>query len=344
MSLSDVHNPKAAADLIARFRKRFSAKVCMAPTSDHEPPIVSAHTLSIESMLRSIAVDGHVYAPGAARQMSADAFPIEVQRKGLRDVSVFNGFCSKHDRELFACLDTEPFRFSRQQLFMLAYRAAARECYLKRKQAESLPTPEEYAAIHGIGEELRLAEAALIFQAASLRGAEEVEALKATLDSHLVVKAWDRLVTHAVLFPKSPSILATAAFQPFFDMNGVQLQEFDNLEAEMSQIFISIIPVETGAAAIFSWLDTANAAPGKFFQSVLQGPNLTAAVMHAAIDNTENVALAPIWYESLSQTQRDYIFSRMMLFEASMTYSEAKRPDTSAPYLDDWGTGSVAAF
>lgn len=344
MSLSDIHNPKAAAELIANFRKRFSTKICMAPMSDHEMPIVSAHTLSVESMLRKIAVDGHVYTFGQAKRIAKDTFPIEVQRKGIRDVSVFNGFCSKHDRELFACLETEPFRFTRQQLFMLAYRATARECYLKRKQAESLPTAEEYAAIHGITDALRLSDEALIFRAASLRGAEEAEALKSSLDTLLVRQGWDRVVSHAILFPSTPTVLATAAFQPFFDMDGTQLQDFEDLEAEMSQIMLSLIPTETGGAAIFSWLDTANAAPRRFFESVLRGRDKTSAVLHAVLDNTENVAYAPIWYEQLTEDQQQYIFSRMINFELSVSYSDKKRPDDTAPILTNWGDAICVPF
>jgi len=344
MSLSDVHNPRAAAELIERFRKRFSAKVCMAPHVDHDGPIVSAHTLSVEVMLRKISVDSHVYAAGLAKRIARDAFPIEMQKRGLRDVSVFNGFCQKHDRELFACLETEPFRFARKQTFMLAYRATTRECYLKRKQYESLPTPEEYGAIHGIEEKLRLSDEALVFQAASLRGAEEAEALKTSLDQHLVRQAWDRVVTRAIIFSRSPSVLATAAFQPFFDMNGVQLQDFENLEAEMSQICMSLIPLEAGGAAIFSWLDSANTAPQRFFESVAQGASLTSAVIHTVFDNTENFALNPAWCEALSDDKKAYLFSRMMLFTSSITYSDQKRPDESAPELDDWGPSIVAAF
>lgn len=327
MSLSDIHNPKAAAELIANFRKRFSTKTCMAPMSDHEMPIVAAHTLSVESMLRKIAVDGHVYTFGQPKRIAKDTFPIEVQRKGIRDVSVFNGLCSKHDRELFSCLETEPFAFTRQQLFMLAYRATARECYLKRKQAESLPTAEEYATIHGITDAVRLSDEALIFQAACLRGAEEVEALKVSLDKLLIQKGWDRLVSYAILFSSTPTVLATAAFQPFVDMDGTQLQDFEDLEADMSQIMLSLIPTDTGGAAIFSWLDTANAAPRRFLESILRGQDKTSAVLHAVLDNTENVAYAPVWYEQLTQDQRQYIFSRMINFELSVAYSAKQRPD-----------------
>lgn len=344
MSLSDLHNPKAAAEFIERFRKRFNTKVCMAPMSDHEPSIVSAHTLSVESMLRVIAVDGHVYAPGQSKRIAKDAFPIEIQRKGIRDVSVFNGFCSRHDRELFMCLDTDLFRFTRQQLFMLAYRATARECYLKRKEAESFPTAQEYATIHGIARDLQLSDEALIYRAGLLRGAEDIESLKSALDTLLLQQEWDRLVSYAILFTNTPTVLATTSFQPFFDMDGQKLQDFENLENDMSHIMLSLIPTNTGGAAIFSWLDTANVAPRKFYDSILRGRDKTSTVLHAVLDNTENVAFAPTWYESLSKTQRDYLLNRILLFEQSVSYSDLQRPDDAAPFLVNWGESIDVAF
>lgn len=344
MSLSDLPNPKAAAELIEKFRKRFSSKVCMAPHPDHEGSIISAHTLSVEAMLRKIAVDGHVYVAAQAKRFARDTFPIEMQKKGLRDVTVFNGFCQKHDRELFACLELEPFRFQRQQSFMLAYRAVARECYLKRKQYESLPSPDDYAAIHRIDAQLQFSEAALVFQAASLAGAEDAEDLKSSFDKHLLAKGWDRVVTRAILFPTTPTTLAAASFQPFIDMNGKQLQDFEDLEADMSQICMSVIPTETGGAAIFSWLDSSNAAPQRFFDSVVNAADLTSSVLHAIFDNTENFAVSPSWYETLKDDEKKYIFSRILLFAQNTTYADSPRPDRNAPKLADWGAAVVAAF
>ena len=344
MSLGSLHNPKAAADLIADFRRRFSAKVCMAPQTDHAGGTVAAHTMSLEAVLRRISVDGHVYAPSFKGGFSPDEHPIQVKRLGLRDVSVFNGFCAKHDAALFSCLENEAFVFSRQQLFMLAYRAAARECYLKRKQCEALPDPEQVRAIHGIAEELEYTEEILVHQAASLRGAEECETFKAKLDGYLVSKSWSRFVTHAILFPKPISVAACFVFQPFHDMNGHQLQDYENLEAEMSQLAISLLPLEHGGAAIFSWLDSANSAPRRFFESVLQTNDLTSSVIHAALDNSENFALSPGWYENLPQATRDYLFSRIAVLEASIAYSQASRPERAAPHLGDWGQGNAVQF
>lgn len=344
MSLSDLSNPKATAALIEKLRRRFSAKVCMAPHSDHDGPVISAHTLSVEAMLRKVAVDSHVYVSVKAKRIARDTFPIEIQRKGLRDVTVFNGFCQKHDRELFACLELEPFRFQRQQCFMLGYRAVARECYLKRKQYESLPSPDDYAAIHGVEEKLQYSDDALLFQAAMLSGAEDAEELKATFDKHLLAQAWDRVVTRAILFPTTPTVLAAAAFQPFVDMDGNQLQDFENLEAEMSQICMSVIPTETGGAAVFSWLDSSNSAPQRFFDSVANVPDLSASVLHAIFDNTENFAINPGWYDTLRADEKSYLFSRIMLFTQNTSYASGARPDQKGPKLANWGAGVVAAF
>ena len=316
----------------------------MAPHPDHAGGTVAAHTMSLEAVLRRLSTDGHVYAPNFNGRFSPDEHPIQIKRIGLRNVSVFNGFCAKHDAALFSCLENEVFCFSRKQLFMLAYRAAARECYLKRKQCESLPDLEHIQAIHGITAPLTYTDEILIHQAASLRGAEECEALKAKLDGYLVNSIWDRFVTHAVLFPKQPSIAACFVFQPFHDMNGRQLQDYENLEAEMSQLAISLLPLEQGGAAIFSWLDSANSAPRRFFESVLDTDNLTSSVIHVALDNSENFALSPTWYESLPQSTRDYLFSRIGILEASITYSQKHRPELSAPILDEWGQGSVVQF
>lgn len=172
MSLGNLPDPKAAAELIDAFRRKFNAKVCMAPFTDHEGQIVSAHTLSVEAVLRKLAKDSHVYAARHAKSFSysASEHPINITKLGIRDVSVFNGFCAKHDAQLFSCIENEPFTFQPQQNFMLCYRAAALECYLKRRQYEFLPTPEQASAIHKIKGRLQYSKSTLLFQAASLRG------------------------------------------------------------------------------------------------------------------------------------------------------------------------------
>jgi hypothetical protein len=184
----------------------------------------------------------------------------------------------------------------------------------------------------------------LLMQAGSLSGANDAEDLKSSLDHLLLQEAWDRVVTHAVLFPSTPSLLATAAYQPLFSMDGEQPQDFTDLEGDMSSFCFSLIPLETGGAAVFSWLDLSNAAPKRFFESVVGQADLTTAVMHVVLDNTENIALSPSWYENLTSDEKNYVFSRVLQFEAGPDYADRKRSGRSLRKLDHWGPGSAATF
>jgi hypothetical protein len=344
MSLKNLHNPQAASEMWEGLRSSLSTKYCMSPDNDHSGRIVSAHTLSRASVLEKISENGHVYAPLFFKSITHEKPPMTMEHIGISDVSVFNGFCAKHDAELFSCLENVPFQFSRKQLFMLTYRAAAMECYRKNAQSETAPKLEQIQAIHGITEELYDSEEFLARQESVLKGAEEISALKSKLDYYLVDENWNRLVSYAILFPDTPCLAACFVFQPFHDLDGLQLQDYGNLDEDMSHLAITVMPYEMGTAAIFSWIDSSNNAPRRFFESIQRSPNLTAAVIHIAIDNSENFALQPSWYDALPQATKNYLQSRMDNLEGSITYYDRGRPENSAPFLADWGNGIVTQF
>ena len=54
-----------------------------------------------QAMLRPISRDGHVYALDVVSVYFFYGVPVKVALFS-RDTSVFNGFCAKHDKELFA--------------------------------------------------------------------------------------------------------------------------------------------------------------------------------------------------------------------------------------------------
>ncbi|AZC94885.1 hypothetical protein [Pseudomonas chlororaphis] len=322
---------------IAEFNKLYQTKVCLAPHENHEGPIVSAHTLSLEAFLRPISREGRVYA--IRKNLSNDPmqFPLSLELQGLRDVSVFNGFCRTHDRDLFACIETRPFEFSPEQLFMLAYRAVVRESYLKRKQHESFPSLEQIASIHGIKEKIQFTERVEQYLSAVLDGASEIETLKGKLDELLMAKDWGRLVSRALIFPEPPSVVASFAVQPSTDLNGNQLQDLSDRNIELSHVMVSIIPLKAGSAAIFSWLDTANSAPLRFFDSLAQSGAPTKAVIHAALDLSENIALSPEWYDSLAPVTQKYVMSRILNLFQDEIYAVRGNPLLRSPDLGDWG-------
>ena len=309
MKMSDLKNPAAAAAEIKALLKRFSTKTCLAPTNDCQGAIVAAHTLSAEAMLRPIAKDGQVYTIKTDLYNPTPLGPIFIGLQGVRCTSVFNGFCEKHDKVLFSPIEDQPFTCSNQQIFIHAFRAAAKEFYLKRKQAESIMSPDSFKEIHGLPKELELefSKDTLLFQAASLRGAEEIERTKKIMDKHLISCDWRRIMTTVIPFAKTPTVVCNFVYSPDYDFEGNYLQDFENVEFDLSQLFVTIIPASTGGFALFSHLDTANAAPRRMIESLTDRLDITSSLLWLVFCQTENLSIAPGWYESLTSLETELI-------------------------------------
>lgn len=306
MNIGQLANPQAAAEAIKGFQKRFSAKTCMAPMKDCRGPVISAHTLSAEAMLRPISKGGHVYA------IETNIYAGDLQKvaklalRGIRETSVFNGFCEKHDRELFAPIETVPFTCTSEQCFLHAYRAMAKECYLKRKQAENLPSLEAIKTIHGLPPEqdLGYSEATIMHQAASLRGAEEIERAKAKMDEIYLAKEWRRICTTVIPFSAKPALGCNFVYSPDFDFTGNYLQDFGNITVDLSHLMVTVLSSSSGGFALLSHLDTANSAPRRVIESLLAQQDLTSALVWLVACQTENFALSPDWYDSIGKAQQ----------------------------------------
>lgn len=304
MNFTEIHNPTAAAELIRQFKKCYSAKGCLAPQNDCEGRIVSAHTLSVSLMLRPLSKGGKVYALKSNLSPSLGQEPIEFALRGLRETSVFNGFCAKHDKALFSPIEDVEIACTKEQLFIFAYRGVAKEAYLKRKQAEGMPTPEDIKKMHGIIGDLQFSPEALLYQAASLCGAEEVERLKARLDSHLLNRDFGRLVTTVFEFSSSPPIAASFVYAPDFDFEGNCLQHFGDFNTDLSHLMVTLVPASGGGFLLLSHEDTANDAPRRLIESLKMQVDISSSVGWLIACQTENFAISPEWFDSLSESNR----------------------------------------
>lgn len=308
MRFSDLPNPKAAMELIKRFKRTFSAKTCLSPFRDCEGSIIAAHTISKQAMLRPVSRNGQVYVPEPPDLFNPEkGRPTELMLKGIGETSVFYGFCGKHDKLLFMPIEDEPFYCRPNQLFLHAYRAVAKESYLKVKQAASFPTVEDIRAVHGIPEEtvMQFSVLAELFQVGSKRGAEEIEQFKSRMDSHLLASEWLRVKTTIVPLKKQPTIVCNFSYAPDFDFAGKYLQDFENFQNNLSPLMVTILPdAKDGGFVLLSHFDDANPAPRNMIKSLLAQDDFTSSLIWMVICYAENFAASPQWYESLPESER----------------------------------------
>ena len=121
-------------------RQGFAKKRCMVPSEFKEEctkKIIKAHTISKSSNLKQISENGHVLGFDKsilALNKNNGKFPIK--EIGINNASIFNGFCSKHDKELFSIIENSDMVFTNEQIFILSYRAMCQELYLKYNSSE----------------------------------------------------------------------------------------------------------------------------------------------------------------------------------------------------------------
>lgn len=339
MRLSDLKNPKAAAARIEATLKRFKEKRCMAPDPSRclGASIIAAHTLSEAAMLRPISRDSKVYTATANSFARSLDGVTNFELKGVGVTSTFNGFCSVHDKEIFSEIEDRPFVCTPKQNFIHAFRAVAKEAYLKRRQAETVPTIEHIKQIHGLTDEKLETEAFWLLQKyGAMIGAEELDRYKARLDAIYMGEDWRRLVTHVVEFAKTPSLVCSAPYSPDFDFAGNALQDFSNEEIDLETLIVTILPAAGGGGfALFSYLDTAANICERMVNSILQQKNLTTAIIWFVVGQFENIAFSPDWFESLDEKMVSTLkihFGRT----ADPANFQANRLDLCPHYIDDW--------
>jgi hypothetical protein len=103
--------------------------------------IVSAHTIQKSGALRQI-VDStnHVqtFFPITSAQLLANE--LSPRQVGWRNASTFTGFCARHDSLTFKPLETSAFESTREQCFLIGYRAVCHEFFTKSRLLKSNPT------------------------------------------------------------------------------------------------------------------------------------------------------------------------------------------------------------
>ncbi len=228
-----------------------------------------------------------------------------------------------------------------EQIFLHSFRAVAKESYLKRKQAESTPSEDLIKKIHNLPDDAKLGldDFFTIQKAASLKGAEEIERLKAKLDGYYLSSDWTRLATVVIPFTKLPSVICNFVYAPDFDFSGNYLQDFEDFSKDLDHLMITVLPSGSGGFALLSHLDTAGSAPRRLIESLLAAPDVTTALIWLIFGQAENIAISPDWFDSLSEAQRN-ILQKHFVSNADWYDGRHNVLRECPRYIDNWGDGA----
>lgn len=278
--------------------------------------IVRAHTVQRSGGLSRIARDGHVYRFASdllALDKNNGTFP--VTPVGVKQATTFTGFCALHDAATFRPLETQPFVASPEQVFLLGYRAVCRELYTKRWEAAVVPSHRE--ADRGLAPLLQRAHQAHVDRLAfSMNaGLTDVEHTKAAYDDALLRGDFSRVSAYVLHFDRTPDVLCSGGclLEADFAGNPLQREALSDPAARPAETSLSILPTDTGGAAVFCWLGHTEAGAA-FTRSLdaLADDGVGHAVVRFVFEFLENKVMAPSWWDGLPEAARQALTQRMM--------------------------------
>jgi hypothetical protein len=109
--------PHSFARLFAEMKLKTRHKQCLHPEASYQEcstRIIDAHTIQKSGPLKRI-VDDTSHVLTFSRDSNGH---FKTEKIGWQKASTFKGFCSKHDKQMFSCIEDEPFIGTLEQCFI----------------------------------------------------------------------------------------------------------------------------------------------------------------------------------------------------------------------------------
>lgn len=299
-------------DAVNANRKAFSQKKCCARDvglGDCDGSVIKAHTVSRGPNLTKIAKDGHVlHYVANISDMNKNGGKLSAKKIGIGDASVFYGFCSKHDRELFSCIENEAFTGRPDQCLAVAYRTMSRELYGKDAGAHLRDTLRE--ADKGLKpfEQFAIQQMLDVINTGNEAARRDLKATHDALTLALVNNRLDTLSFVVFEFAAPLPFMFAGAWSPFRDLNGRELQAGYSDEL-LEQVFVSSFASDSSAMICVSWRNVDN-APGQVIAEqllALSDDQLASVCLQFVMKHVENLFFDPDWFQGLNDKPRELL-------------------------------------
>jgi hypothetical protein len=301
--------------------KKISSKYCSVPTNLKSRccgDIINAHTVSKSANLKKIARDGHVYAfcPTFEKLDKYDGI-VQAELVGINKASTFTGFCAYHDKEIFSLIEDQEFNASKEQCFLLAYRALAREIFTKNNASNLLPFFKklDQGRISLVQQEIQMVADA--FSQGTLAGKKTIESYKNKFDGILNTNDFTDVKACIINFRNMPNVLCSGGIFPEWDFQGNHLEDLSDLSTTPDFFTFSTIATVSGGAVVFCWINDTGKEGNceKFIHSLkkIDLKELTNSLIRLFFEHCENIFMAPSWWESLKEEHRQNLTNRLLV-------------------------------
>ena len=237
-----------------------------------------------------------------------------VHRKGWRKAATFDAFCNKHDSTTFAPLESRPFSGSKEQIFLIGYRAVCWELYQKMRALLANPTISKYIDRGApLNIQQFIQESIAVQNAGFRKGYEDLNKVKTAMDEAYLRKDFSAYDTFRIKIKGAIDIVATGGITPNRTLSGVQLQTLYDTSAEIEWLSFGVDVEPGGASIVFLW-EANTEAPRKYIEELrgLCDKELECFIPQFFFAHCENTYFSESWWRNCSKTNQTFVRNLMI--------------------------------
>jgi hypothetical protein len=302
-------------------RLPFAAIASMIATTDHSMcmhpdaspatcgKVVAAHTLQRARVLKVLKDERNkvlTYFPLTFRSDGR----IKLHSKGWHQASTFTAFCEKHDASTFAPLETVPFSGTKEQIFLVAYRALCWEVHRKIRALKVISETRNFID-RGISEleQLSAQRRMSVMQAGYQAGLYSLKQTKEEMDAALGSHDYSDFETCEIVLDGCLAIAGTGAITPNRTPSGVRLQELLRIE-RFDVLGFGVDIKENQFSFLFHWSKTEKSACAYMAEVVaLDDQRLAEFLVQFLFAHCENTYFTNSWWEGLRVYDREFLIT-----------------------------------
>ncbi|HUJ17900.1 MAG TPA: hypothetical protein VL197_07895 [Nitrospirota bacterium] len=296
---------------LAEVKKQRSRGRCLHYDSGNRcNKIISAHSIQESGQLRLIEEDGHVYriSSNISTLKKAGGRP-QIAKIGVNKVSTFDGFCQRHDNELFRLIDNKLLVPNAVQISLYAYRCLCREYFVKEN---AVRTFNKFLNHEKMSQ--RLQKLISNFHEGSVASFARLQGIKTTFDKDVKNGNFDQFEYVCFISKAKWNFQLSGVLYPDYDFLGQKLQDLLDLPAPLSFITFFTAPVHNGWSFTFAWHKESSKICSQFMGSLAalihNGGSIEDALLRFSFTCCENHAIRISWWDSLTVIQKSSILER----------------------------------
>lgn len=307
----DKQQPVNKQKIFKQLNSFYNYKTCSAPKSiKHEcsKNIIKAHSISKSSSLKEIAKDGHVLTTFEATTIGANEIKIAPKKIGINRASTFTGFCAHHDNALFHEIEDKDFEITEQNCFLVAYRALARELFVKNRVSSTLEMAKELDKGMSLPFQKRHQAVQGYLSKSNDLSTSDLTHIKEILDNCYQSTKFQQ-VNHIVFtLDAVPKIMTSAAVAPTVDFQGNLIQTISSDPKIIPHyLIVNIFSSNNTGYIVLSWIEEHHNTCVKLYKSLIKTASPEDSLTVFIFAMIENIYLSEEWWNKIGEDDNNYL-------------------------------------